>query len=174
MQCRPGCDECCRRLFQITELEAAEVSKFVAEGDPELRETLRRRAGAYLSRRSEILAERGYVQTFGALPRPGERLECPALIDGRCAIYPARPLSCRLYGAPLAHPSKPGRIFACELNFRPGERIPDESLPERQAALRERIARLETEFDRRGGRRFDQPVTVAHAIIEDFRRYTPE
>jgi len=174
MQCRPGCDECCRRLFQVSELEAAALSGSVAALEPELRRRLERRARAYLVRRREILAERGYVQTWGALPRAGERLECPALIDGRCAVYAARPISCRLYGAPLAYPSRPGRIFACELNFRPGERIPDPGLPERQAVLHQRIAELEAEYDRRGGRRFDEPVTVAHAIIEDFRRYPPE
>ena len=174
MQCHSGCSDCCRRLFQITELEAGALSEAVANTAPDLRETLRRRARVHLALRRKTLAERGFVQTWGALPGEDERVDCPALIDGRCAVYEARPLSCRLYGAPLAYPSKPGRLFACELNFQPGERLRDPGLPDRQAGLRNRIAELEAEYDRRGGRRHEEPVTVAHAIIEDFRRYQPE
>jgi len=48
---------------------------------------------------------------------------CPALDgDGRCGIYPFRPLICRTYGVPLRHRRavplvNPPIIDACDLNF---------------------------------------------------------
>ena len=58
-----------------------------------------------------------------SLPPPGLRLACPALEDGACQIYENRPLMCRKYGMPLYNPQKPEQVFACELNFKPGEEI---------------------------------------------------
>lgn len=50
------------------------------------------------------------------IDKPGcEALTCPALVDGRCAGYEARPLICRLYGVAegltCPHGCKPSRIL---------------------------------------------------------------
>jgi len=48
---------------------------------------------------------------------------CPALdADGRCGVYPHRPLICRSYGVPLRHRHavemvNPPLIDVCDLNF---------------------------------------------------------
>jgi len=73
----------------------------------------------------------------------------------------------------MAHPTEPGRVFACEKNFRPGAALTDSKLVTIQMALAGSKDELEREFDRAGGRRYAEPITVAHAILEDFRSYLP-
>ena len=58
-----------------------------------------------------------------ARTREADREMCPALdADGRCGIYPFRPLICRTYGAPLRHRKavelvNPPVTDVCDLNF---------------------------------------------------------
>ncbi len=123
IHCRRGCTDCCHHPFLTTELEAAYVSRGVKELPPEVQERLKQRARQYIRDREELLAERDVPDAWGSLPPPGMRLACPALEDGACRIYAHRPLICRKYGIPLYNPQKPDRLFACELNFKPGEEI---------------------------------------------------
>jgi len=174
IRCRQGCDDCCSRLFQISELEAAEVSRAVDALPAAARAQVVRRSERYLEIRGEMLRRTGYVESWGALPRPDARLPCPLLDAGRCLIYADRPRSCRLYGAPLHHPRMPGRIFACEHNFAAGEAIEEPRLVSIQTALAEDWSVLQETYDRAGGRRFEEPVTVAHAALHDFSDYPPE
>jgi len=101
------------------------------------------------------------------------RLACPALEDSACQIYTHRPLVCRKYGIPLYHPQKPDRLFACELNFQPGEEIEDSQLVQIQTSIHDRWAEVQAEFNRRGGSQDPKPITVARAILEDFEPYLP-
>ena len=99
MQCRAGCSACCRARLSVTRVE----------------EALLRRGLATLSdeRRIELAAR----------TREENREMCPALDgDGRCGIYPFRPLICRTYGVPLRHRRdvpliNPPVIDSCDLNF---------------------------------------------------------
>ena len=102
------------------------------------------------------------------------RLACPALVNGECAIYDERPITCRKFGMPLHHPEQPNRIFACELNFSPGESYEDPKLVSIQSGIAEQWTRLQSEFDARGGRRAEEPLSVADALLEDFSPYSPE
>jgi Fe-S-cluster containining protein len=102
------------------------------------------------------------------------RLACPALEDGVCQIYEHRPLICRKYGMPLYNPQKPEQVFACELNFRPGEEILDSQLVQIHTNLCHGAAEVQAEYNRQGGRRDTKPLNVARAILEDFEGYLPE
>lgn len=96
MMCAPGCAGCCRGGLSVTAVEADEIRAALAALPAETR----RRAAA-----------RGSVD---ALDR------CAALeADGRCAIYPARPLVCRSHGLPVRMTSDGGLpvVSACQLNF---------------------------------------------------------
>jgi len=99
MQCRAGCSACCRARLSITRVEEA----FVRRG----------LAGLSDERRAELSAR----------TREKNREMCPALDDdGRCGIYPFRPLICRSYGAPLRHRGavelvNPPVLDVCDLNF---------------------------------------------------------
>jgi Fe-S-cluster containining protein len=174
IQCRKGCTDCCHHLFQITEVEAAFISQGVKRLSVEERERLRERARRYSKDREALLAEKAAPDAWGSLPPPGLRLACPALEDGACRIYSNRPLICRRYGIPLYNPQRPERLFACELNFKPGEEIEDDQLVEIHTNLYESWRAVQADYSRRGGHRDPEPITVARAILEDFEAYQPE
>ncbi len=99
MQCRAGCSACCRARLSITRVEEAFLRRGLATFSDE--------------RRAELSAR----------VREENREMCPALDDdGRCGIYPFRPLLCRSYGVPLRHRRavalvNPPVIDVCDLNF---------------------------------------------------------
>jgi Fe-S-cluster containining protein len=168
IHCRRGCTSCCSQMFQITEIEAAYISQRVKRFPPNEREKLRERARQYEAQRQLILTNRNVPDAWGSLPPPGLRLACPALEDGACRIYEHRPLICRKYGIPLYNPRKPNQLFACELNFSPGEELEVTELVQIQTAIQERWGEVQAEYNKRGGRRDPEPITVARAILEDF------
>jgi Fe-S-cluster containining protein len=168
IHCRRGCTDCCSQMFQITEIEAAYISQGVKRLPPKEREKLRERAREYEAQRERILTTRNVPDAWGSLPPPGLRLACPALEDGACRIYEYRPLICRKYGIPLYNPRKPDQLFACELNFSPGEELEVTELVQIQTAIQERWGEVQAEYNKRGGRRDPEPITVARAILEDF------
>lgn len=171
--CRKGCEACCHTLFSITEMEAAAISRAVRGLSPDLLEGLRKRSRSYLERRDAILETYGYREGRGELSPREARLPCPALVEGSCAIYRDRPTLCRLYGVALIHPNQADRVFACQLNFTPGQRIEDSHLRASQQKVSSQREALEQAYATAKGRRFHEPVTVAHALIEDFGSYLP-
>jgi len=173
IQCRRGCTDCCHHLFQITEVEAAYISKALKELPLARRQAFEERARRYLMAREKLLAENQVPDAWGSLPPPGMRLPCPALEDGACTIYAHRPLICRKYGIPLYNPQKPERVFACELNFKPGEEIEATELVQIQTTIHNHWAGVQADYNARGGRRDPQPLTVARAILEDFETSLP-
>src|SRR6266567_3288383 len=79
IHCRKGCSDCCSQMFQITELEAAYISRAVKELPPEARLRMEQRAREYLPKREALLESRDVPDAWGSLPPPGLRLPCPAL-----------------------------------------------------------------------------------------------
>ncbi|MGO8813055.1 MAG: YkgJ family cysteine cluster protein [Terriglobia bacterium] len=174
IQCRRGCTDCCHHLFQITEIEAAFISHALKTMPIEKQEHLKQRAYKYLEDREKLLADRQVPDAWGSLPPPGLRLACPALEDGACQIYDHRPIICRKYGMPLYNPKRPEKIFACELNFQPGEEILDPQLVQIHTNLSHEAAEVQADYNRQGGRRDTQPLNVARAIVQDFEEYLPK
>ena len=167
IRCRRGCDDCCHQLFQISELEAAEVSRGVQKLPQKVQLRVRERAAVYLEQRAALVARTGQVESWGALLGEGLRLPCPALEDGACLVYEHRPLICRKFGIPLWNPDRPGRVYACQLNFRDGEEIVDGRLVQIQTELHGEWKRLQHDYNLEGGHRDNRPLTVARAIVED-------
>jgi len=113
LACRPGCDECCHSLFPITRLDARRLRLGLAALEAQDRE----RAGRVVARaRAAALrlsvgfpgdaATGRLVDDEPALDRFFERhegLACPVLdpATGRCDLYDARPVACRVHGPPL-------------------------------------------------------------------------
>jgi Fe-S-cluster containining protein len=162
IRCRAGCSDCCHQLFQITEVEAAEIHRAVLALPDRQRADLRRRSLHYLARRKGIVAH----ESWGGLPPPGSRLACPALDNGACSIYNHRPLICRRFGIPLYNPDRPDRVGACELNFRPGEEIDDGELVRIHTDLHQAWKAVQAAYNAAGGHRDPEPYTVARAIVE--------
>jgi Fe-S-cluster containining protein len=96
------------------------------------------------------------------------------LLNGRCAIYAHRPTLCRRFGAALTHSDDAERVFACQLNFAEGERIDDAQLISGQQEMAKQTLELSRAYVQAGGRRYREPITVAHALLEDFRAYLPD
>jgi Fe-S-cluster containining protein len=133
------------------------------------RRELAAKAEAYSIARSALVAANGEPEAWGSLPPPGTRLACPALDEqGACLIYERRPLICRKFGIPLYNPRRPGRVFACELNFREGEPVEDPDLVRIQTGIHEQSRALQDAYNASGRRRDPRPITVARAILEDF------
>lgn len=174
IRCGKGCSDCCGQIFQITEVEAAYISKYVKSLPDAQRKRLIEKARAYLPAREALMKAHGAVEAWGTLPKPGMRLACPALVDGACTIYEHRPLICRKYGMPLYNPQKPDQIFACELNFRPGEEVVDDRLIQIQTEIYHHWRDVQADYNDAGGKRDGRPISIARAIVEDFEPYLPE
>jgi len=171
--CGKGCTDCCHHIFQITEIEAAYVSLGLKTLPEAVRKRLVERARAHLPERQKRMSAHGRIEAWGTLPEPHMRLACPALENGACAIYDHRPLVCRKFGIPIFNPDNPDRIYACELNFKPGEEIVDDELIPIQTDIYERWIGLQRAYGRAGGRTEKRPISVARAILEDFTSYLP-
>jgi len=133
------------------------------------RERLRERAKPYLEQRQRMVTAKGEPEAWGSLPPVGTRLPCPALEDGVCQIYEYRPLICRKFGIPLYNPDKPGQVFACQLNFKAGDAIEDDDLVQIQTEIHSDWKGVQGRYNAEGRRRDTKPITVARAMLEDFR-----
>lgn len=147
MQCRAGCSACCRARLSITRVEEAFVRRGLATLEAE--------------RRAELSA-----RTFEE-----DREMCPALDDdGRCGIYPFRPLICRTYGIPLRRRRdvellNPPVIDVCDLNFTdtPLKKLPAEDVYD-QTSLEGTVEAIDRDFRRERGILEDERVPIAQIL----------
>ena len=173
IQCGRGCSACCSQLFRITLLDAAQISRAVKALPPERRAWLQQRTKTYLDERMRLT--RGVDHTEEReVPTTGLRLPCPALENGACQLYDARPVVCRKWGIPLFDPYHPDSLQACELNFPPGTEIADEELDtliERQTDIAERWQLLKARVT--DLLKPESPATtIAEAILFDYDEMT--
>ncbi|HEX3742332.1 MAG TPA: YkgJ family cysteine cluster protein [Bryobacteraceae bacterium] len=101
--CRPGCCECCRGPFAISDRDAVRLRAGLAElekSDPARADRVRDRARA-----------------TAALPAMGDDDPCPVLDPetGTCDLYSARPFTCRVFGPPIQWGGD--AVGVCELCF---------------------------------------------------------
>lgn len=168
--CAAGCSSCCSQIFQITEVEAARISRHVASLPEAERASLQAKAAENLRKRAALfngVEEWGDTATGAGIP-------CPALTEeGACGMYEARPVMCRKFGVPIFNPDKPERVMACELNFAPGEAIEDDKLVEKQIDLYRAQQQLQADWNQAGGGRDDKPWSIARAIAEDASKFLP-
>lgn len=127
--CAPGCTQCCIGVFAISQLDAARLREGLAAleiSDPPRATALRNRAQQSIARlapdfpgdaHTGILdeARSDFLEDF-ANDEP-----CPALdpATGRCDLYSARPMTCRVFGPPLRSTDAEGNsgIGVCELCY---------------------------------------------------------
>jgi len=150
MQCRAGCSACCRARLSITRVE----------------EVFLRRGLATLSdeRRAELSAR----------AREENREMCPALDgDGRCGVYPFRPLICRTYGVPLRHRGavalvNPPVIDVCDLNFNgtPLKLLPPADVFD-QTALVDALETIDGDHCIDNGLPRGQRILIAHILEKE-------
>jgi len=135
--CRVGCSGCCRGLFDITLLDAFLLKEAFDRLPKELRRLPLARAEARLDELHRAWPHFAAPYLLNALPDDewtempeGDETPCPLLgADGRCLIYAARPLTCRLHGLPNIDLS--GESFAdscCSLNYVTADPLADQRL----------------------------------------------
>ena len=127
LACRPGCTPCCHGVFRISALDALRLSTALLslrEAEPERAEALSERARAAVALLAPAFpgdAATGRLSTddetwdaFAALP--ATEMACPVLDpeSGRCTLYNARPMTCRVFGPPVRGE---GGIGVCELCY---------------------------------------------------------
>jgi Fe-S-cluster containining protein len=111
--CGPGCSACCHGPFDISVADARLVAEAIAALPAKVRVPLVVRATAQLEQLRELApgldepwdVSRLSEETFDALCEALAEDPCPALdTAGRCVIYEARPLVCRIMGLGLRNP----------------------------------------------------------------------
>ena len=110
VNCKPGCDDCCYALFDLTLIEAMYINHHFNQrfhGDKKVK--LLEKAGV-VDRKIHKLKKSAYQQLkhgqdeiniLGEMAM--ERIRCPLLNDNNeCELYDKRPITCRLYGIPTS------------------------------------------------------------------------
>jgi Fe-S-cluster containining protein len=111
--CRPGCTPCCHGAFAINPLDALRLRTAMTElneVNPELAAAIAARADIYLQQHGPSFPGDQKTGVLGSSPEHQEAFEefaneaaCPALDpeSGRCDLYAARPMTCRVFGPPI-------------------------------------------------------------------------
>ncbi len=154
--CRPGCTQCCHGPFAINALDALRLRQGMAalrRDDPGLAMAVERRAASYRAEwgpsfpgdlgTGVLDASDQGQQAFAGF---ADEAACPALDpeSGRCDLYAARPMTCRVFGPPVrveAPVESDGEgeaagFAVCELCF-------TEATPEQVAAAEMQVPREE-------------------------------
>ncbi|GFK94023.1 hypothetical protein NNJEOMEG_01861 [Fundidesulfovibrio magnetotacticus] len=175
VRCEVSCSDCCHAPFDVTLVEALYLNKRFNElfpkGDERYRITVaanrsdrehyRLKHKAWKAHGAGVPDER-IVESFAA-----ERIRCALLSqDERCEFYDVRPVTCRLYGAPL---NVGGKLRVCgKSGFQPGGKYPAVNI----ARIQERLFELSREIVERVGGRFDylqdMLVPVSMAVLTDY------
>ncbi len=122
--CTSGCSGCCRGLFDITLLDAALLRSAFGSLEKPRREEVARKANRIAKELQTRWSGFGPPYLLNALPHDEwmqmpQEFPCVLLNDeGRCLLYEARPMTCRLHGLP--HIDGSGEVFEsdfCTLNF---------------------------------------------------------
>ncbi|MDQ3019339.1 MAG: YkgJ family cysteine cluster protein [Bacteroidota bacterium] len=159
IKCKKGCSKCCSQIFKITFVDSIIIQKYLNSISTEEKNNLKAKAKKYLT---EINSEHSKHNEYFSKPE----IPCPALSEnGECMIYEARPVICRRFGPPVYDYKNPGKIFACDLNFKEGEEIIDDELISNQTSIGKEWDKLKTEFNTLSDLSENSSTTIAEAIF---------
>ena len=108
--CRAGCTACCHGPFDISIADALLLREAIAELPPADQLDIRDRGRRLLARMTALTPQWHAPWDIADLGEPGfdllveslAEVPCPLLgDDGRCRVYQARPLVCRMRGLPM-------------------------------------------------------------------------
>ena len=174
VRCDKGCSDCCHALFDLSLVEAIYLnhhfnrthegmvrSRIIDQADAADRQ-------AQKLKRDVFRKSREGVNTAELLDMVAkQRVRCSLLgEDDLCELYEHRPVTCRLYGIPMA---VNGESRTCGLSgFEPGGSYPTvhlERIQDRLMAIsRELVAGLNTRYDKL----WDVLMPVSMALLTDF------
>lgn len=110
LQCRSGCSGCCHHHLSVFRVEAEALAEAVQALAPSIRARVERQA-----------------REVSTLEANDASVQCPLLINDKCAVYESRPIICRTQGLPLlvTAPDDVAEVDWCPLNFTSPEAIDD-------------------------------------------------
>lgn len=107
ISCKAGCGACCRQMVPVSEAEAYDISRTVAEMPEPRRSQIKERFSSGLEKfeasgffdRLDDVALNGSEADYETLIEEyfDHNVECPFLESGSCSIHPVRPITCREY-----------------------------------------------------------------------------
>lgn len=131
IRCEVKCADCCHAPFDLTLVEAMYLNQAFSGQYPKGDERHRLMVAANEADREHYRLKHKAWKAHKAgvddqeiiLDMAKERVRCPLLTqDQACQMYPTRPVTCRLYGAPL---DIGGALRACpKTGFTPGGKYP--------------------------------------------------
>ncbi|WP_027366875.1 YkgJ family cysteine cluster protein [Desulfocurvibacter africanus] len=154
--CRPGCSDCCNAVFDLSIVEALYINhKFNQTLQGLERQAVLDRADE-AERKQIKLAKKAFKRSESGVQAEDiledvakKRIRCPMLgANDTCVLYDIRPITCRLYGIPLAIG---GQAHTCGMSgFEPGKPYPTVNMERIQDALvelgQELVDSLNTKF----------------------------
>jgi len=175
VRCELACADCCHAPFDISLVEAMYLNKRFNELHPKGDERFRLTESANRSDREHYrlkhkawkahkagVADEKIVEDFAR-----ERIRCALLSENNsCGMYDARPVTCRLYGAPL---NINGNLRVCgKSGFTPGGKYPAVNI----ARIQERLFTLSRRIVERAGGKYDylaeMLVPVSMAMLTNY------
>lgn len=171
VKCQPHCDDCCYAVFDLTFIEALYINyQFNHLLDKDRRAAIIEKANKtdrqlYKIKRDaareagEGKSEEKIIGDMGRI-----RSRCPLLNDeNMCALYNARPITCRLYGIPLAIG---GKGHTCGVSgFKPGTSYPTVSVDKLTYSLYGLSTRLVREIKSRHQKMGEILVPLSMALL---------
>jgi len=171
--CSLGCSDCCHALFDLPLVEAMYLNhKFLRMDEADRMRVLPRADQAdrkvYKIKKRVYQASQAGEETEKVLEKAGkERVRCPLLEDDdTCAMYAARPITCRLYGLPLAIQ---GKGHTCgKSGFEPGRQYPTVNVDAIQRVLLEISQDLATAINSKYPGLPSTLLPVSSALLTEF------
>ncbi|MEW6771647.1 MAG: YkgJ family cysteine cluster protein [Bacillota bacterium] len=149
IKCQLHCTDCCYAVFGLFPVEAVYLRHQFDKLDQAVREEILRRAeqaDGDLQRLQEKLARFADDSQMQAYVMARERVRCPLLNEqDECALYSFRPITCRVYGIPVAVRGK-GQV-CWKAGFERGDSYPTFDLD----AVYKDLYRLSQELLNEGG-----------------------
>lgn len=174
VKCKSRCDDCCYALFDLTLIEAIYINhQFHRQLNAGLRESIIEKANRTDRRLHKIKRDAAKEVAQGnneeeIIGRMGRiRVRCPFLNEeSRCDLYDARPITCRLYGIPLAIG---GKGHTCGISgFKPGTSYPTVSMDKLTHSLYGLSSRLVREIRTRHHRMGEILVPLSMALLTEY------
>lgn len=174
VRCVKGCTDCCYAVFDLTLVEALYLNhRFNQTFEGEERSKILERAdqadrAAYKVKRQAFKASEEGKPSREIMEEVGKtRIRCPLLgDDDLCVLYEHRPITCRLYGLPLAIG---GEARTCgRSGFAPGGSYPTVHIERIQDRLMEMSQALVADLNTKHSRMWDMLVPPSMALLTTY------
>ena len=172
--CDNGCTDCCYALFDLSLVEAMYINfAFQKKLEERKRQEILDRADQADRQTHKIKYYMAKEQKKGKdtadiLQQAGSyRVRCPLLNDeGRCDLYEDRPITCRIYGVPMAMGNEVHTCFRS--GFKQGEQYPTVYMDRIQERLMDMSRRLAQNIPTKHERLEEVLVPLSMALMNEY------